>query len=529
MSSYEPFGDADASAANAFERSEFIEFTRRRFRSGLGMSATDGEARVIVGAKGAGKTIYLRRLQQGLSSKSGVYVDAWHNRPPATANVLDVWSLSTSVDDCRRRWSLIWRRAILRSVASHLIKAKTLGASDSVRETLRHDFPELLPKFEARSSAISQVDAIITTHRGVHALDKFLRNNRWEALEEVIADALEDTRPVYFILDGLDEEFESAPSQWLDCQEGLLRQVLTLRAGDEFRRRLHVIVGIRDLVYATFIQSENAQRFRRSPAIRHLRWDRDAISHFLHAKIGALDAEEWFLDSRSKDPVTQWLGLKEVWNVRRDCCEDVERYLLRHTRCLPRDIVQIGNALCDRIAATPDRCLNAEIIRRTVAGVSREFGDEQLWVVANHITAALMPREAPKHGFVEAYVNNASNVTNARGSALNDVGRAYQTAVIAMLHGGLRSLGEDRVEADALERFADDLHLLEGVDLLSILWQHRLIGYIDGTDRLYGPVVFYGMNNDDLNLPRHKAAYALHPSLIDSVEGLRGVGNAVEM
>jgi hypothetical protein len=526
MSSYEPFGDADASAANAFERSEFIEFKRRRFRSGLGMSATDSEARVIIGAKGAGKTIYLRRLQQGLSGKSGVYVDRWHNRPPATDNVLTVWSLSASADDCRRRWSLIWRRAILRSVASHLIKAKTLGAAESVRDTLRHDFPELLPRFEARSSAISQVDAIITTHGGVLALDKFLRHDRWEALEEIISEALDDTRPVYLILDGLDEEFEAAPSQWLDCQEGLLRQVLALRAGDEFRRRLHVIVGIRDLVYATFIQSENAQRFRRSPAIRHLRWDRDAISHFLHAKIDALDAEEWLLDPSATDPVARWLGLEEVWNVPRDCREDIERYLLRHTRCLPRDIVQVGNALCDRIAATPDRCANAEIIRRTVAGVSREFGDEQLWVVANHITAELMPREAPRHGFVEAYVNN-SNMNSARGA--RDLGRSYQTAVIDMLHVGLRCLGEDRVEADALERFAEGLPLLEGVDLLSILWQHRLIGYIDGADRLYGPVVFYGMNGDDLNLPRHKAAYALHPSLIDSVEGLRGVGNAVEM
>jgi hypothetical protein len=528
MSSYEPFGDADASAANAFERSEFIEFTRRRFRLGLGMSATDGDARVIVGAKGAGKTIYLRRLQQGLSRKSGVYVDTWHNRPPATDNVLEVWSLSTSVDDCRRRWSLIWRRAILRSVASHLIKAKSLGAPESVRDMLRHDFPELLPKFEARSSAISQVDAIITTHGGVHALDKFLRHNRWEALEEVISEALDDTRPVYLILDGLDEEFEAAPSQWLDCQEGLLRQVLALRAGDGFRRRLHVIVGIRDLVYATFIQSENAQRFRRSPAIRHLRWDRDAVSHFLHAKISALDAEEWLLDPSSEDPVARWLGLPEVWNVPRDCRENIERYLLRHTRCLPRDIIQIGNALCDQIAADHDRCLNAEIIRRTVAGVSREFADEQLWVVANHITAALMPREAPRHGFVEAYVNNDSHANNARG-ARNDVGRSYQTAVIDMLRAGLRDLGEDRVEADALERFAEGLPLLEGVDLLSILWQHKLIGYIDGSDRLYGPVVFCGMNGDDLSLPRDKAAYALHPILIDSVEGLRGVGDAVEM
>ena len=43
--------------------SGFVTFEGRRFRQGLGMAADDRTVRVIVGSKGSGKTLYLRRLQ----------------------------------------------------------------------------------------------------------------------------------------------------------------------------------------------------------------------------------------------------------------------------------------------------------------------------------------------------------------------------------------------------------------------------------------------------------------------------------
>jgi hypothetical protein len=523
----DPFGDVDAARADVFDPRKFVEFRGRRFRSGLGMQQDDGEIRVVVGGKGAGKTIYLRRLQTGLSGNHSRYVDDWRNRPPAMRLVLDVWADSNSVRDCRERWSWLWRRAIMRSVVSHLLHVKRLRAkvSDGLANRLRHDFGDLYPSFEGRSSIVTQVEALIRAHRGRDALDTALHNTRWELLEQHVADALEELPPLFFILDALDEEFETAPSQSLDCQEGLLRQVLELRANQRFGSRLHVMIGVRDLVYSTTQQSEHKSRFRRTPGIRELRWDREAISYFLHAKLHALDQDEWMLAPRANDPVEQWLGVRFIENRRRRREELVEDYIIRHTRLIPRDLIQMGNALCERIDVAMDsgeRVLHPEVIRQTVAKVSRESGVEQLHVVANHITADLMPREALEHGFAESYIDVSGDADP------EDMARAYQRAVYDRLRSALGELGEDRITARRLHEFAGKLRAVGDVDVLSILWQHRLLGFVDGNKRLQDPVRFYGVDQDcDLELPEDRAHYALHPILIDAVDRLRGVGDVV--
>lgn len=530
MSTVDPFGDADAARANLFDPGKFVEFTGRRFRAGVGMRPDAGEVRVIVGGKGAGKTIYLRRLQTNISRNGSLYVDDWRNRPPATRHILDLWSWSTSVTDCRQRWSRLWRRAIMRSVISHLLYAPRLraGVPDGLLRRIRLDFPELVPTFEERSSIVSQVEAIIRDHIGRDAIDEFLHHSRWEVLEHHVIDALEDLPPIFFILDALDEEFETAPSQWLDCQEGLLRQVLELRSNQRLGARLHVIIGVRDLVYSTTQHSEHSSRFHRTPGIRYLRWNGEAIAYFLHAKLRGLDVDEWMLNPRASDPLERWLGLRTVHNKERNKQEVLEDYILRHTRLIPRDIIQMGNALCERIDVAVDnrdQILSESIVRDTVAEVSRESGMEQLYIVANHITADLMPREALEHGFADSYIDLPDGDV-----APEEMARAYQRAVLDQLRVALGELEEDRVTAKRLDAFAKKLAPLGDVDVLSILWQHRLIGFVDGKRRLHDPVVFYGVAQDDsLQLPQGKAHYALHPILIDAVERLRGVGEVVAL
>lgn len=530
--SVEPFGDADAARADIFDPKKFISFTGRRFRSGLGMRPDDGDIRVIVGGKGAGKTIYLRRLQTTLSQNQSLYVDDWRNRPPVTRLVLDVWSWSTSVTDCRQRWSRLWRRAIFRSLVSHLLKADRLRNQipAGVANRLRRDFPELLPDFEGRSSIVSQVEAIVREHPGREALDAFLHNPRWEFLENHVIDAVEDLPAMYFFLDALDEEFETAPSQWLDCQVGLLRQVLELRANQRLGGQLHLIIGVRDLVYSTTQDSEHASRFTRTPGIRYLRWDWDAIVYFLEGKLETLDQAEWMLDLRADDPLERWLGMSVIYNVKRGREEVLRDYILRHTRSIPRDVIQMGNALCGCIDVAVDNgdgCLTQETVRNTVAEVSRESGQEQLRIVSNHIVADLMPREALKHDYLEFYMDL---LDLDPGAEPEDVGRAYQRTVFNQLCAALAELLEDRVTSRRLEHFATTLAKLGDVDVLSILWQHRLLGYVDGRSRLNDPVVFYGVARDDsLELPQGHAHYALHPILIDAIKRLRGVGATVQL
>ena len=66
--------------------------------------------------------------------------------------------------------------------------------------------------------------------------------------------------------------------------------------------------------------------------------------------------------------------------------EDVEDYLLRHTRMIPRDVVSLGNNLCEQILlakSNGDKALREEVIRDTVASASKRFGDSQIAQCAN--------------------------------------------------------------------------------------------------------------------------------------------------
>ena len=525
-----PFGAPDADGANLDPRA-FIEFSGRRFRAGLGMDFSDSGIRVITGGKGAGKTHYLRRFQSTHVKNRSIYVDAWRNQHPTSDRVLTVWAFSTSKDDCRARWTLIWRRAIVRSTVSHIVRADRLRSllTPGVRDRLIRDFPELLGHFESPSSIVSQVQEIIDLCGTRTEMDEFLHHPRWEALEVAVAAAIDDVIPIYFVVDGLDEEFEFAPSQWMDCQVGLLRQIIALRSDANLGRRLHLIAGIRDVVHSDWQRSEHALRHYARPEIRHLPWDADAIAYFLHRKIEQLP-DSWLMKPTSNDPVLRWLGLETVQNVKRDVREPIEEYLLRHTRLIPRDVIQLGNALChciSRAVDMGDKCLSDEAVRQTVAKIARRIGLEQLRVVANHITADVMPREAVEYFFVESYVARAE-VANLQ---LDDVGRGYEDVAFRRLRAGLAGLRQDRLTAARLQAFAKKFQDAIGdVDVLSMLWQHRLLGYVAGNQRLAGEAAFFTPGHDDnLSLPLDYRYYALAPVLIDATEGLAGVGAVVRL
>ena len=158
---------------------------------------------------------------------------------------------------------------------------------------------------------------------------------------------MEGLPPLCFYLDALDEHFERAPVQWLACQKGLCRQVLQL--SDVFPR-LHVVISVRDLVFAALSDSEHLTRYKRTYKIRALDWDYSAISHLFEHKLKHLP-REYQLQRNAVDPVERWLGIRAILVCGlggRQREEPVKDYLLRHTRStvIPRDLVQLGNALC---------------------------------------------------------------------------------------------------------------------------------------------------------------------------------------
>ena len=162
--------------------------------------------------------------------------------------------------------------------------------------------------------------------------------------------------------------------------------------------RLHVFICIRDHVLASVFESEHATRYMDTTYIRILDWDDAKIRALLRAKVSGLPSA---LLTGGEPTVAGWLGRNVVRNVDRDVDESVEDYLVRHTRLIPRDVVVLGNALCDRMlrGGTSGRRLTDQEIRDEVRHAARVFGREQLAIVANHIASDLMHAGAALQAF----------------------------------------------------------------------------------------------------------------------------------
>ena len=516
---------------------DFVSFPHAFFRSGIGMDANDRTARVLVGRKGSGKTLYLRRLQSAARGENALYADDWRTDLPPTSEIVRVFDWASDRQDAVERWERIWKRAIQRATVSHLQYHPELARSvGNHLLSLRAYEDVLFAPFDAPVSIYSQVSAIVnehwdlqTRHRNPGVLDRYLGRPEWAGFQHHLYEALRVVKPLCFYLDGADERFTAAPKQWLACQEGLFNEVMALLAGDQHvGSRLHVVVGIVDLVFSSVQQSWQSTKLAGSQYIRALHWGIRAIRHFLHERITTLDPS-YLLNDNATDPVERWLGIRTIVNTARGETELLEDYLLRHTRLIPRDVVQLGNKLCDvidRVRYDMDNpVLLEEDIRSVVRVEAMRFANEELLGVANHITASIAPIGAAEMGIDPLYTGEAKKSKRKDRPAQNFT--AMQETLRVTLKDILStSLACDRFDRTALmtlEREARDR--LGDIDLPSILWQHGLLGYIEESVEA-GQPTFFG-SELTLSIPTRKAGYALHPALLAAVDGLRSYGTAV--
>ncbi len=521
-----PFGVPDGTPQDGADDplKDFVRVSGRQFRAGLGMDANDRRVRVIVGRKGAGKTLYLRRLQKAARAEGSLYADSWQIDHPPTNLVIRLFGLSNKAVVASERWERVWRIALLRSAASHLLCAPTLRPSiAAIVPRLELILSELQCKFTAPSPPSHQVEEILYGIDHGPALDEYLDNPAWRRFEEAMKAAFDAARPICMYLDALDDHFEQAPRQWLACQKGLCQTVL--RMTDQFPR-FHVVITVRDIVYSAVCASEHMMKYKGTDRIRTLDWNKDAIELLLQTKIEALP-EEYLLGKPNADtPVQRWLGMNEIKNAgrspaRANRLELLKVYLLRHSRLIPRDLIHLGNALCleiDRVLDDKEPVLLPRNVHAAVKRIAREAGREELLIIANHITTTWLPLRG-----VDAEASGLA----ANLKEIGEEGRTLQHEVRNHLRRLLHELETDRLTQRQLKDFQVSTRADFGeVDVCSLLWQHGMLGYIED-DLLEGDPVFYSaLNGDEMYLETDHPAYALHPIMIDAVP-VRGHGGIV--
>jgi hypothetical protein len=499
-----PFGNPDGSRADIEDvLEEFVDFGGDPAFGALATRADDSKVRVIAGKLGVGKTVYMRRLQDFQSHKGSVYADATQQSLPKTEVIVKACQWFTG-QVLVEKWMQIWQRAILRSLASHVLLRPELRhqVSEDLRAQLLDDYARLLDDFRRPRSIYGQVRDIVNEQHTSHQLSTYLDDPLWDDLEDTLGEIIGSCRPIYFYLDAVDEEFSHAPMYWLKCQEGLFYQVMRLLRDHRFGGRLHVVVAIRDIVMSSIYRSEHAPRYYNEPHIRVLTWDRTSLLYLLGDKLRRLPPAFLMRQPTEEVTIRDWLGVAQVtneWGAK----ERVEDYLIRHTRLIPRDVVSLGNELAEEVfrqkRAGRDR-LPESALRDVVGRCAKRFGDSQLAQCANQVSSDLMPGNAALHSYSELYTST----------------QMYIRGVVEEMRSILRLIGAVRFPRRDLEGLREIANpYFEGAtDVAAVLWLNGLLGYVDadGRDRYYslGDV-------EDFNLPPDLDTYVVHPCLARSI------------
>jgi hypothetical protein len=507
-----PFGNPDGSRADIEDViRDFVDFGGDPAYGGLATRASDSKVRVIVGKLGAGKTVYMRRLQDYQAHQDSVYADVPQQSLPKTEVVVKAcqWFSERVLVE---KWMQIWERAIMRSLTSHVLRHPELRRqlSDEQADEIEQSYGQLLDDFRRPRSVYSQVRDIINQRQTAHQLSVYLDDPRWDDLEDVLGEVVSRSKPIYFYLDAVDEEFGHAPMYWLKCQEGLFYQVMRLLRDHKLGGRLHIVVCIRDIVMSSVYQSEHAPRYFNEPHIRVLTWDRSSLLYLLQHKVQRLP-QSLKMQHRGDDvsAIRGWLGISGDRPVP-DGDGTIEDYLLSHTRLIPRDIISLGNELCEEVLRQKragNDSLTPLVLHEVLSRCAKRFGDSQLAQCANQISSDLMPRNATLHNYSELFTST----------------QAYITGVKEEVRSFVRMIGVDRfprADLEALQEVAN-LHFEKATDLASVLWQNGLLGYVDDSGRRR----FYSLGDvEEFHLPPEVDTYVLHPCLVHSVGGIRRLG-----
>lgn len=477
--------------------------------------------RVIVGAKGSGKTLYLRKMEVDALENDSIIVIRHSNQLPSTDSILSIHKL---YDDTIRteQWSLIWRRAIFLSLASQFycqiqinekIKITTETNVDEFYKTFKHLIPK---KFPTPQSIFSQISSLIITHgQSYKRLSSHLEDPEWDSLEYIITAHIKHSPPLVYFIDAIDEELRHAPAAWLDFQKGLFYQVMRMLRDNELGNRLHIIICIRDLVYSSVLQSEHAGRYIKDEHIKILHWSRRSAREFLTKKIEALNSD-YFIDKNKEKTITNLVGAKEIRNKKRGITEDIEDYILRHTRYFPRDIINIGNSICQEIKSqmgnrTP---LSEEVISKSISSVASIIARETLAVCGNNLAVSSLPSRAIKQEILENFSENP---------IVADVMKE-------IIYAFIKKIGRDEFDYDALKQAIDEFQYpldklaeknkFEQYRLDTVLWQHGLIGY---KNRKRDKLARFNNSSptEPFTLPTDKPFYVLHSCLHDEIASLK--------
>jgi hypothetical protein len=469
----ELFGNADGAAEGA---QGFIQLDSSW--GDIGLKAGNRRARILVGRRGAGKSRYLRAMERDAGRQDGDGLLVFPQRDESVWISEMRWLHRTYSENHSRieAWRRLWGCAVYTSLASFLLNfTPPIGTSINMRDEEREFFRKVcglhLEVANVGFPIVAVLNHFLKRYQDRSRLDSFLADPVWIELEERVLKAISVSTPIGCYVDTLDETFAASPAAATDCQVGLLLWMLRKFLDPNVSNRIHLVVTVRDTVFASLMQSEHGPRYNNSDIIKCLDWTDDAAEHFLREKADLIPQHLRASQKAKADPIAAWLGFDMVANEMRDGVKErVADLIVRHTRFLPREIIQIGNAVGRYVQGRLEQ--NAPIepgeIPPIVMDEAKLLSDAALETATDHMMAldSNHDRTVVSNGFRQAVIRAINNVfiPGLREERFTRAMLVNAEAAFSHEVGGWSPTFDWR-----------------SISLGEVLWLHGLIGFEDRT------------------------------------------------
>ncbi len=504
-----PFGNPDGAQASIEDlRKDFIDVVPPSAAVG-GTGEDFTTMRFIVGSKGSGKTHYLHMLQYRIKERNqdneySIYSSDIENICADTDQIVRFCHFYNS-HFLVEKWERVWLYAIYSAVISHVINDDFLCGKidDDTKDFFSTTMKKIGLTIDCKMGIYNYLRQILYLNDTKNKVDAFINNHEWDVLTSRIKNSvLRNLPPMYFYLDSIDEDFEHAPSYWTKCQKGAYAAVSSLLKEPIIREKVHVILSIRDSIFASIRRSENQTKITYETHVLRLHWNYNSLAYFIRQKIRRLNSCYFLKDVNQGKNINSWLGMNNILNVERDCEEDIIEYILRHTRLIPRDVVNICNSLSRLKMMTienPEMDISEEI-RRRVSNCAKEIGDELINICAKQLVSDEIHVDVAKSKYEDTYTS-VDEYTHSRFLIIKEI---------------LSNFNKDTFSNNELDMISEQLNNRLGHDchIINILWMNGVIGYFEKEK-----VTFYLRHNSiSTDIPRKHSLYALRSCMIDSLE-----------
>lgn len=450
---------------------------------------------IIVGPKGSGKTIYLRKFREELSKQQDIYTTEIDRDFPMTSQVTN-FAEGNSKEDMREVWMAVWELAIIRSLTSYLLEDTEYSAdlAKSDLERLEEYRQKLFPKDLCPLLLGAEVKRILYETLNVENFRNYKQRTEWDELTQLLNKVVLKTKKIYFFVDSIDEEYENNPVLWKGVQEGLFSEVIRMQKNNFGGSYVHIYIAMRGEILESLARNSNWVTLYSHPCLKKMIWNHRYAKAFLLQKIEKMD-DSYFINQDGSKTIERWLSKQKIIIDRQTRKEiDLTEYILDYTRFLPRDIVIIGNSLAEiksELDYEPDGDVT-ELIYKHVQESAKQFGIEMANICANNMRKTMKKFLNPEQSF---YTSDQEYETPP-GQVLLDLIQQYLS----------QNMTWDQLIA--FQKIFTEKQS-ENNKVLNILWQNGIVGYTKTGSQGKTEKEFFNGDYKDRNIPNSKTNYIL--------------------